>query len=79
LSSPPELATAVKVAPNWGCSAAELYIAMTILMLLSNRINDLLTLIALLPNAASIRFRFYFGKSTLLLLFILLLTFSFLS
>jgi hypothetical protein len=44
---------------------------MTVLMLLSIRINDLLTLIAALPNAASIRVRFYFGKRTLLLLFIL--------
>jgi hypothetical protein len=52
------------------CSTAELFIAMTILMLLSTRINDLLTLIAPRPNAASIRFRFYFGKSTLWLLFI---------
>jgi hypothetical protein len=48
--------------------SAELYIAMAILMLLSIRINDLLTLIAQLPNAASIRLRRYFGKGTLLLL-----------
>jgi hypothetical protein len=58
------------------CSAAASrncisHIAMTVLMLLSIRINDLLTLIAALPNAASIRVRFYFGKRTLLLLFIL--------
>jgi hypothetical protein len=53
------------------CSAAELHTAMTILMLLSGRINHLLTLIAPLPNAASIRFRFYYGKGTLLLLFVL--------
>ena len=48
-----------------GCSEEELLIAITILLLLSDRITDLYTQISQLPNAATARLRLYFGKSAL--------------